>query len=129
MISGRLPNEITAKTPNLCHLAPAGPTYMEDLNQAGGVYAVMNELTKKGLIKSRLSDSNNGTTVGENIANCVNKNPGVYPSGGKSVSPPDRRYSRYSQGDMAPGRRRGRTKRCPRTGDDGTRGPGQSVRL
>ena len=49
-------NEISAKTPNLCHLAPAGPTYMEDLNEAGGVYAVMNELSKKGLFEPRLSD-------------------------------------------------------------------------
>ena len=46
-------NEISAKTPNLCHLAPAGPTYMEDLNEAGGVYAVMNELNKKGLLTHR----------------------------------------------------------------------------
>ena len=46
-------NEISAKTPNLCHLAPAGPTYMEDLNEAGGVYAVMNELSKKGLLYDR----------------------------------------------------------------------------
>ena len=45
-------NEISARTPNLCHLAPAGPTYMEDLNEAGGVYAVMNELNKKGLLNT-----------------------------------------------------------------------------
>ena len=45
-----LANEVSAKTPNLCHLAPAGPTYMEDLNEAGGVYAVMNELSKKNLL-------------------------------------------------------------------------------
>ena len=50
-------NGISEKTPNLCHLAPAGPTYMEDLNEAGGVYAVMNELNKKGLLTYRLHDS------------------------------------------------------------------------
>lgn len=69
-------NEISAKTPNLCHLAPAGPTYMEDLNEAGGVYAVMNELNKKGLLKTDLITAT-GKTVGENIEGCVNKNPEV----------------------------------------------------
>ena len=49
-------NEVSARTPNLCHLAPAGPTYMEDLNEAGGVYAVMKELTKKNLSEPRLYD-------------------------------------------------------------------------
>ena len=49
-------NEVSARTPNLCHLAPAGPTYMEDLNEAGGVYAVMNELTKKNLLNTGLHD-------------------------------------------------------------------------
>ena len=53
-----LANEVSAKTPNLCHLAPAGPTYMEDLNEAGGVYAVMNELSKKNLLNLDLHDSN-----------------------------------------------------------------------
>ena len=51
-------NEISAKTPNLCHLAPAGPTYMEDLNEAGGVWAVMKELTKKDLLNTGLYDRN-----------------------------------------------------------------------
>ena len=69
-------NEISAKTPNLCHLAPAGYTYMEDLNEAGGVYAVMNELNKKGLLYTDLMTVT-GKTVAENIANCVNKNPDV----------------------------------------------------
>ena len=69
-------NEISARTPNLCHLAPAGPTYMEDLNEAGGVYAVMNELTKKNLLKTDLITVT-GKTVGENIKDCVNKNPDV----------------------------------------------------
>lgn len=69
-------NEISAKTPNLCHLAPAGPTYMEDLNEAGGVYAVMNELNKKGLLYTECMTVT-GKTVGENIEGCVNKNPEV----------------------------------------------------
>ncbi|MCI8799317.1 MAG: dihydroxy-acid dehydratase [Lachnospiraceae bacterium] len=69
-------NELSAKTPNLCHLAPAGPTYMEDLNEAGGVYAVMNELTKKNLLNLDCMTVN-GTTIGENIANCRNLNPEV----------------------------------------------------
>ncbi len=69
-------NDLSAKTPNLCHLAPAGPTYMEDLNEAGGVYAVMNELTKKNLLNLDCMTVN-GTTIGENIKNCVNRNPEV----------------------------------------------------
>lgn len=69
-------NELSAKTPNLCHLAPAGPTYMEDLNEAGGVYAVMNELTKKNLLHLDCMTVN-GTTIGENIKNCVNMDPEV----------------------------------------------------
>ncbi|MFR8549081.1 MAG: dihydroxy-acid dehydratase, partial [Lachnospiraceae bacterium] len=69
-------NEVSARTPNLCHLAPAGPTYMEDLNEAGGVYAVMNELTKKNLLDLDCLTVT-GKTVGENIAGCVNKNPEV----------------------------------------------------
>ena len=78
-------NEISAKTPNLCHLAPAGYTYMEDLNEAGGVYAVMNELNKKGLLYTDLMTVT-GKTVGENIAGCVNKNPDV-------IRPIDNPYS------------------------------------
>ena len=69
-------NELSAKTPNLCHLAPAGPTYMEDLNEAGGVYAVMKELTKKNLLYTDLITVT-GKTVGENIENCVNRNTDV----------------------------------------------------
>ena len=69
-------NEISAKTPNLCHLAPAGRTYMEDLNEAGGVYAVMNELTKKNLLHTDCMTVT-GKTIGENIAGCVNLNPEV----------------------------------------------------
>ncbi|MBR5527523.1 MAG: dihydroxy-acid dehydratase [Clostridia bacterium] len=66
-------NEISAKTPNLCHLAPAGRTYMEDLDEAGGVYAVMNELTKKGLLNTECMTVT-GKTMEENIAGCVNLN-------------------------------------------------------
>lgn len=69
-------NELSAKTPNLCHLAPAGPTYMEDLNEAGGVYAVMNELNKKKLLHTDLLTVT-GRTIGENIEGCINKNPEV----------------------------------------------------
>ena len=69
-------NNISAKTPNLCHLAPAGHTYMEDLNEAGGVYAVMKELTKKDLLNTDIITCT-GKTVGENIANAVNKDPEI----------------------------------------------------
>ena len=92
-------NEISARTPNLCHLAPAGYTYMEDLNEAGGVYAVMNELNKKGLLYTDLITVT-GKTVGENIANCVNKNPEV-------IRPIDHPYSETGgiavlKGNIAP---------------------------
>lgn len=69
-------NELSAKTPNLCHLAPAGPTYMEDLNEAGGVYAVLKELTKKNLLNLDVMTVT-GKTMGENIKNAVNLNPEV----------------------------------------------------
>ena len=69
-------NKLSAKTPNLCHLAPAGPTYMEDLNEAGGVYAVMNELNKKELLYTDIITVT-GKTVGENISNCYNRDPEV----------------------------------------------------
>ncbi len=69
-------NEISAKTPNLCHLAPAGHTYIEQLNEAGGVYAVMNELNKKGLLNTDCMTVT-GKTVGENIKNCINRDPEV----------------------------------------------------
>ena len=92
-------NEISAKTPNLCHLAPAGPTYMEDLNAAGGVYAVMNELNKKGLLYTDLITVT-GKTVGENIANCENLNPEI-------IRPIDHPYSTTGgiavlKGNLAP---------------------------
>ncbi|EGW38047.1 dihydroxy-acid dehydratase [Desulfosporosinus sp. OT] len=69
-------NEISNKTPNLCHLAPTGHTFIEDLNEAGGIYAVMNEVNKLGLLKTDLMTCT-GQTVGENIAGCLNKNPEV----------------------------------------------------
>ena len=69
-------NEISEKTPNVCHLAPAGPTYMEDLNEAGGVYAVMKELADIGLLHTDCMTVT-GKTVGENIADAVNRNPEV----------------------------------------------------
>lgn len=92
-------NEISAKTPNLCHLAPAGPTYMEDLNEAGGVYAVMNEVNKLGLLHTDCITVT-GKTVGENIANCVNRNPEV-------IRPVDNPYSKTGglavlKGNLAP---------------------------
>ena len=92
-------NQISAKTPNLCHLAPAGHTYMEELNEAGGVYAVMNELSKKGLLETDLITAT-GKTVGENIKDCVNKNPEV-------IRPIDNPYSETGgiavlRGNIAP---------------------------
>lgn len=69
-------NAISAKTPNLCHLAPAGRTYMEDLDAAGGVYAVMHELTKKNLLSTDCMTVT-GKTIGENIAGCENLDPEV----------------------------------------------------
>ena len=92
-------NGISEKTPNLCHLAPAGPTYMEDLNEAGGVYAVMNELNKKGLIHTDCMTVT-GKTVGENIEHAINKNPEV-------IRPIDNPYSQTGglavlKGNLAP---------------------------
>jgi len=69
-------NEISAKTPNLCHLAPAGPTYMEDLNEAGGVYAVLAEINKLGLLDTNVMTCT-GKTLGENIEGAVNRDPSV----------------------------------------------------
>ena len=92
-------NGISEKTPNLCHLAPAGRTYMEELDEAGGVYAVMNELNKKGLICTDCLTVT-GKTVGENIAGCVNRNPEV-------IRPIDNPYSQTGgiavlRGNLAP---------------------------
>ena len=75
-INMEIANEVSDRTPNLCHLAPAGPTYMEDLNEAGGIYAVMNELDKKGLLNLDLITVS-GKTMRENIKVCVNLDPEV----------------------------------------------------
>ncbi len=69
-------NEISDRTPNLCHLAPAGHAYIEELNEAGGIYAVMKELSKKNLLHLDLITAT-GKTVGENIENSINKNPEI----------------------------------------------------
>ena len=92
-------NEISEKTPNLCHLAPAGPTYMEDLNEAGGVYAVMNELAELNLLHMDCMTVT-GKTIGENISGCVNRNPEV-------IRPLDNPYSKTGglavlKGNLAP---------------------------
>ena len=92
-------NEISKRTPNLCHLAPAGHTYIEELNEAGGVYAVMNELNKKNLLHTDLITAT-GKTVAENIEGCVNKNPEV-------IRPIDDPYSQTGgiavlKGNLAP---------------------------
>ena len=92
-------NPISEKTPNLCHLAPAGPTYMEDLNEAGGVWAVMKELADIGLLNTDCMTVT-GKTVGENIANAVNMNPDV-------IRPVDNPYSKTGglavlKGNLAP---------------------------
>ena len=92
-------NEISARTPNLCHLAPAGPTYMEDLNEAGGIYAVMNEISRKGLLNLDCMTVT-GKTVGENIKNCPNLNPEV-------IRPVENPYSQTGgiailKGNLAP---------------------------
>ncbi|MCR4704773.1 MAG: dihydroxy-acid dehydratase [Lachnospiraceae bacterium] len=92
-------NEISEKTPNLCHLAPAGPTYMEDLNEAGGVYAVLKQLADAGLLDTSVMTCT-GKTMGENIANAVNKDPEV-------IRPLDNPYSKTGgiavlRGNLAP---------------------------
>ena len=92
-------NPISEKTPNLCHLAPAGPTYMEDLNEAGGVYAVMKELADIGLLNTECMTVT-GRTIGENIDGAVNRNPEV-------IRPVDNPYSKTGglavlKGNLAP---------------------------
>ncbi len=98
-INMEIANEISDRTPNLCHLAPAGATYMEDLNEAGGVYAVMNELSKKNLLHLDLPTVT-GKTVGENIKDCVNLDP-------ETIRPIDNPYSQTGgiavlKGNLAP---------------------------
>ena len=92
-------NGISDRTPNLCHLAPVGHTYIEDLNEAGGIYAVMNELDKLHLLKTDLITCT-GKTVAENIAGCVNRNPEV-------IRPAENPYSKTGgiavlRGNLAP---------------------------
>lgn len=92
-------NKISDKTPNLCHLAPAGHNFVEELDEAGGIYAVMNEVNKLGLLKTN-SMTCTGKTVGENIANCINKNPEV-------IRPVENPYSQTGgiavlRGNLAP---------------------------
>ncbi|MCR4695312.1 MAG: dihydroxy-acid dehydratase [Pseudobutyrivibrio sp.] len=92
-------NPISEKTPNLCHLAPAGPTYMEDLNEAGGVWAVMKELADIGLLNTDCMTVT-GKTVGENIKNAINRNPEV-------IRPVDNPYTKTGglavlKGNLAP---------------------------
>ena len=98
-LNPEIANAISEKTPNLCHLAPAGHTYIEELNEAGGVYAVMNELNKLGLIHTDCMTVT-GKTVGENIQGCVNKNPEV-------IRPVENPYSKTGgiavlKGNLAP---------------------------
>lgn len=92
-------NAISDKTPNLCHLAPVGHTYIEDLNEAGGVYAVMNEISKLGLLNTNLITCT-GKTVGENIAGCIDKDTNI-------IRPVENPYSKTGgiavlKGNLAP---------------------------
>ncbi len=98
-LSFDMANEISDRTPNLCHLAPAGDTYMEDLDRAGGVYAVMAELAKAGLIDTSLPTCT-GKTVAENLAGVVNRDPDI-------IRPIDNPYSKTGgiavlKGNLAP---------------------------
>ena len=98
-LNPEMANAISEKTPNLCHLAPAGYHYIEELNEAGGVYAVMNELNKLGLLHTECMTVT-GKTVGENIKGCVNKNPEI-------IRPVDNPYSKTGgiavlKGNLAP---------------------------
>ena len=94
-------NQISARTPNICHLAPAGHAYMEDLNEAGGIYAVLNELTKKNLLHTDVMTVT-GKTMAENIRGCINKNTDI-------IRPIDQPYSETGgiavlKGNLAPDR-------------------------
>ncbi|WP_370769057.1 dihydroxy-acid dehydratase [Ruminococcus callidus] len=94
-------NQISARTPNICHLAPAGHAYMEDLNEAGGIYAVLNELTKKNLLHTDVITVT-GKTMAENIKGCINKNTDI-------IRPIDQPYSETGgiavlKGNLAPDR-------------------------
>ena len=118
-------NAISAKTPNLCHLAPAGDTFMEDLDQAGGVWAVMKELTKKNLLDTSLMTCT-GKTIAENLENVVNRDTNL-------IRPIEEPYSATGgiavlKGNLAPDGCRGQAQRCGRR-DDAARGPGPGLRL
>ena len=94
-------NQISARTPNICHLAPAGHAYMEELNEAGGIYAVLNELTKKNLLHTDVMTVT-GKTMAENIKGCINKNTDI-------IRPIDQPYSETGgiavlKGNLAPDR-------------------------
>ena len=94
-------NQISARTPNICHLAPAGHAYMEDLNEAGGIYAVLNELPKKNLLHTDVMTVT-GKTMAENIKGCINKNTDI-------IRPIDQPYSETGgiavlKGNLAPNR-------------------------
>ena len=98
-LNPEMANAISEKTPNICHLAPAGYHYIEELNEAGGVYAVMNELNKLGLLHTECMTAT-GKTVGENIKGCVNKNPEI-------IRPVENPYSKTGgiavlKGNLAP---------------------------
>ena len=98
-LNPEMANAISEKTPNLCHLAPAGYHYIEELNEAGGVYAVMNELNNLGLLHTECMTAT-GKTVGENIKGCVNKNPEI-------IRPVENPYSKTGgiavlKGNLAP---------------------------
>ena len=98
-LNPEMANAISEKTPNLCHLAPAGYHYIEELNEAGGVYAVMNELNKLNLLHTECMTVT-GKTVGENIKGCVNKNPEI-------IRPVENPYSKTGgiavlKGNLAP---------------------------
>ena len=98
-LNPEMANAISEKTPNLCHLAPAGYHYIEELNEAGGVYTVMNELNKLGLLHTECITAT-GKTVGENIKGCVNKNPEI-------IRPVENPYSKTGgiavlKGNLAP---------------------------
>ena len=118
-------NELSGKVPNICHLAPAGPHHIEQLYMAGGVPAIMKELTKRDFLDLSLITCT-GKTVGENLEGVVNKQPRGRSSARESVLP-DRRHR------CSVGQHRKERLRCQafgsRTGNDGPRGPGPRIRL
>ena len=116
-------NQISARTPNICHLAPAGHAYMEDLNEAGGIYAVLNELTKKNLLHTDVMTVT-GKTMAENIKGCINKNTDI-------IRPIDQPYSETGgiavlKGNLAPESLRCKAE-CRCKGNAGTQGTGKGI--